>query len=444
MDKNPMPSKPSLSRSEFLKLWGVGVGSALSLVIGSPAVDPVTARRPISPQADPLQGSLSGRAFARPLLSQDFADTIRSTGRSDPATGVGIEINYDSATATGNILAIDRTADPDVYKALSLSGLTIQLNTNASERIRIDSDGEVGIGTTNPLAKLHVVGEVRIVHTSGEPLVIQGSDNIGARISIQSTATGGRRWDIGGTANGASEGSGKFIIRDGTASATIFTIDSDGEVGIATTSPLARLHVVDSLSEPVIIEGSNTIGARLSFKSTATGGRQWHIGGTANGAGEGGGKFIIRDSTASATRVTVNSSGDVGIGTTTPAGKLDVAGNIRTTNGYIDLQGAAGATGLLRSHPSIAGIELGSLSNSPLWFITNSTEKMRITGAGDVGIGITSPTAKLQVNGQIAIKDGMAAPSTISGYAQMFVDSADGDLKVKFGDGTVKTIVTDT
>jgi len=50
----------------------------------------------------------------------------------------------------------------------------------------------------------------------------------------------------------------------------------------------------------------------------------------------------------------------------------------------------------------------------------------------------------LRINGQFQLKDGLTAPSTVSGYAQIYVDSADGDLKVKFGDGTVKTIVTDS
>lgn len=44
----------------------------------------------------------------------------------------------------------------------------------------------------------------------------------------------------------------------------------------------------------------------------------------------------------------------------------------------------------------------------------------------------------------ISLKDGVTAPSTVSGFAQIYVDTADGDLKVKFGDGTVKTIVVDT
>lgn len=47
-------------------------------------------------------------------------------------------------------------------------------------------------------------------------------------------------------------------------------------------------------------------------------------------------------------------------------------------------------------------------------------------------------------DGGIAIQDGITAPATLSGWAKIYVDTADGDLKVKFGDGTVKTIVTDT
>jgi len=44
----------------------------------------------------------------------------------------------------------------------------------------------------------------------------------------------------------------------------------------------------------------------------------------------------------------------------------------------------------------------------------------------------------------LSLKDGITPPSSVVGEAYIYVDSADGDLKVKFGDGTVKTIVTDT
>jgi hypothetical protein len=73
------------------------------------------------------------------------------------------------------------------------------------------------------------------------------------------------------------------------------------------------------------------------------------------------------------------------------------------------------------------------------------TDYMRILNAnGNVGIGTTAPNEKLTVAGAISITDGITAPSATSGYAKIYVDTADGDLKVIFGDGTVKTIATDT
>jgi len=44
----------------------------------------------------------------------------------------------------------------------------------------------------------------------------------------------------------------------------------------------------------------------------------------------------------------------------------------------------------------------------------------------------------------IYLIDGITAPSTASGWAILYVDTSDGDFKVKFGDGTVKTITSDT
>lgn len=44
----------------------------------------------------------------------------------------------------------------------------------------------------------------------------------------------------------------------------------------------------------------------------------------------------------------------------------------------------------------------------------------------------------------LSLVDAVTAPSTVAGKAQLYADITDGDLKVKFGDGVVKTIVVDT
>lgn len=66
------------------------------------------------------------------------------------------------------------------------------------------------------------------------------------------------------------------------------------------------------------------------------------------------------------------------------------------------------------------------------------------TGEVTIHNGINLGTATGATAGAIALQDGITAPGTSSGAAIIYVDTADGDLKVKFGDGTVKTIATDT
>lgn len=55
-----------------------------------------------------------------------------------------------------------------------------------------------------------------------------------------------------------------------------------------------------------------------------------------------------------------------------------------------------------------------------------------------------SKTGNFTVAGYFSIADGVTAPSAATGEARIYVDSADGDLKVIFADGTIKTIVTDS
>jgi hypothetical protein len=78
-----------------------------------------------------------------------------------------------------------------------------------------------------------------------------------------------------------------------------------------------------------------------------------------------------------------------------------------------------------------------------------------LSGGGDTDLVFTTSTdsgstkpehVRVPHDGGIAIVDGITAPATLSGWAKIYVDTADGDLKVKFGDGAVKTVVgtTDT
>jgi hypothetical protein len=101
----------------------------------------------------------------------------------------------------------------------------------------------------------------------------------------------------------------------------------------------------------------------------------------------------------------------------------------------------------------------GSYQNYIIYSAVNDTFGFRVAGndrftisgtsvrpEGDVELSLgTTGRNWTKVYGQaMALLDGVTAPATVATHAQIYVDTADGDLKVKFGDGTVKTIATDT
>lgn len=113
-------------------------------------------------------------------------------------------------------------------------------------------------------------------------------------------------------------------------------------------------------------------------------------------------------------------------------------------SGFVSLDATADCYFNIDSDNSASG-------NAFFWAHNNTqisgTALMTLSDSGKLFVGLAGGAladAVIQSEGGIALKDGIAAPSTITGYAHIYVDTADGDLKVKFGDGTVKTISVDT
>jgi hypothetical protein len=122
----------------------------------------------------------------------------------------------------------------------------------------------------------------------------------------------------------------------------------------------------------------------------------------------------------------IDSNGNLGIGITSPAYKLDVAGAAsgssvvaRTYNTdagasssgqFLAVTGGGVSTTLFSYGTSIGYV--GTTSNHPLAFVTNNTERARIDTSGNVGIGNTSPGVKLDVAGAMR-----GTSTTITGAA---------------------------
>ncbi|RKZ93177.1 MAG: hypothetical protein DRR19_01925 [Candidatus Parabeggiatoa sp. nov. 1] len=181
------------------------------------------------------------------------------------------------------------------------------------DALTVSSDGNVGIGTTSPQAKLHVNDTIIV---GGGSELIRGDDpgtgNNGLLIQSAQTV------EINIDSNDAPMDI--FRVTNGSARQEIFRVQGDGNVGIGTTSPKAKLHTdggrirvseSDGAGQSGVVELSN--GTKTNYIFTAADG---HL-------------YARTDSATHHVLLQAGSaSGNVGIGTTSPGATLEVVGTV--------------------------------------------------------------------------------------------------------------------
>ncbi len=280
------------------------------------------------------------------------------------------------------------------------------LNTNDTERMRITSAGNVGIGTTSPTYKFETLGTSVITAAFGRS--DYGVSNVmliamnGYR-DVYKTAIGVVRtgdYDVADMIFCLNSSFNSTVV---SASDERMRITSNGNVGIGTTSPGSLLDVVTSTAYDGVIRvrstGTNTPVVAMGVDAVAS--PDGYVG-TQNNV-----PFGIR--TNDVNRIWVTTSGNVGIGTTSPSEKLDLQGtlNINGASGtYLQVQYNGGNRGYIGTANAVIASgstgDFGIAATSNLIFGTGGslTERMRITSGGNVLINTTTDAGyKLDVNG---------------------------------------------
>ena len=178
-------------------------------------------------------------------------------------------------------------------------------------------------------------------------------------------------------------------------------ITSAGRVGIGTSSPNYELQINSASSSSAL---------QITYSGSGTGGAD----GLYIGANTGGAAVIQREAlplslwTDGTERMRIDSAGLVGIGTSAPTQSLEVAGNIQSTvNGTSSILALSGdntnySALRLRQSSTVSRLEnliAGTGAYTPIAINAGGSERMRVTTAGNVGIGTTTPTTALDVNG---------------------------------------------
>jgi hypothetical protein len=304
-----------------------------------------------------------------------------------PAAADGLTVGIDLRTedASGNLRSvgyIDVTQD-DISADESSMRLSVG-ETTPSEVMRLQSDGNVGIGTTAPVEKLHVDGNIRTSSNTGLGV---GTDTIYSN-SVNIKNSGQYRI---GNAEFISKSANDMNIFQGK-----MWVASTGNVGIGTTAPSEKLHVAGNAKVDGTLVIDNT-------KITDTNG-QVYIDNLTNG----GDLFIrTRDDQGgvdtgillNGTDKTVSLHYNTLAKLITASDGVSVTGNINLSAGsYLK---SSTRTNILLDRPADARMVFNTLYQSSTTggyeFTTGSTSRMVIAGDGNVGIGTTAPDSKLHV-----------------------------------------------
>ncbi|MEP6809074.1 MAG: hypothetical protein ABI992_02435 [Chthoniobacterales bacterium] len=351
----------------------------------------------------------------------------------DGAGFVGIGTNNPNAfklsiasTSNGSILRMDGIApymtfvDTSVSNAVTTIGAPgggLYINNNQTgSLLQLTPTGFLGLGTTTPVSRLQIKGTADALRLTALHPYLTLDDTAAAGPSRIEANVGGMDLKSNGAVSGSNPGG-------------LIHLDTIGTVGIGTRTPLHQLSIryfpgaptwtsngwtgaLDLDNSSAIAWGTNSAGQRFGMGHTNGSFSMWR---TAADPGTTASPAVYDFS--------ISDSGNVGIGTTAPQFPLDVNGTMHVGS-YL----ANGTPKLIRFG------DINGISSYVSIGENNVDDQMELTAGrfvfinGSVGIGTATPTAKLDVNGAVAVNN-----LTIRGGADLAEPFQVGEEEVEQG-----------
>ena len=321
--------------------------------------------------------------------------------------GTGLS-QFESTTTSCYLYIGDSTSTAIDNQGIASTGNNLLLVTGGSERLRITSAGDVGIGTISPYSPITVV-QTRQGNdvNKGAELLMTSSTTIGDRLNLNFSmngVTGRARAAIGAVsedADGYACGLALYTRSAGDGTGLLTTdervrITSSGFVGIGTSSPpqLLSLYKATGSVKMNLDRATNT--QENSIVLNLAGANQWQFG---TGVSAAGSDFEFYDYSGTAgTRLIIKQGGNVGIGTSSPSVKFQTVQTIADWTGDFKNY-TAGAYGLRIDLSGSSGAQ------AALQVYTATSNGMIVRNDGIVGIGTFSPDTStlLTVAGAVTI-----------------------------------------
>ena len=397
----------------------------------------------------------------------NFQFAVKTHGTNNGSVGIGTTnpqaVLHVEGGSSGNLIQLSNThtgaTNTDGFVFGINSSLTylynrenkdIAFGTNNTERLRITSSGDLGIGTTSPDRTIHC-------HKS--------SNTTNVRVKFSNSTTGEGASDGFEIGINASDPAQAVLVNNENSPMAFFTnasermrITSDGKVGVGTTAPEAKFSVNDQTNPDIALMYQGTTGghkSRYLFIDkrgfiNAQVANNLHNDGSGTGAAHL--EFATSHNGTLSTAMAIDRYGKVGINTTAPDAKLEIVDgsnpDIRlkytgTASGhetrlmFIDKRGAINAQVANILHDDGVGTAAASLM-----FATSTggtlTERMRITSGGGVNVGSGVLTSNTN-DGNILVDEGIYI-GTFNGDNQIRSSSAGGGSATLFiGNQSIQT-----